>query len=154
HNSVGVSSGVYSLAFSNDGKLLASGSGMPGSRGGEVKLWDMATGREKASLKAITGAVYSVGFSSDGKLLATAVGVRCRGEVKVWMASHKDQATWVASLGSGGGGQLLGSLSGNWSGKLAGGGELRLNFKGDGRCLWGVTVREDGLVGGGGFTLV
>jgi WD40 repeat protein len=125
---------------SNDCKLLASGSGMPGAPGGEVKLWDMATCREKASLKAITGAVYSVGFSSDGKLLATEVGVRGRGEVKLWKASHKDRANWVTSLASGGGGKLLAALSGVWSGKLAGGGKLVLRFLSDGTGIWDVSV--------------
>jgi WD40 repeat protein len=48
---------VFSAAFSPDGKLLAVGSGISASNGqpsgGEVKLWDVATGRERASLKAV-----------------------------------------------------------------------------------------------------
>ncbi|MCI0464031.1 MAG: WD40 repeat domain-containing protein [Gemmataceae bacterium] len=46
---------VFSVAFSPDGKTLASGGGKFASNGqpadGEVKLWEVATGRERASLK-------------------------------------------------------------------------------------------------------
>jgi WD40 repeat protein len=46
---------VMSVAFSPDGTLFAAGGGRFGSEGlpgaGEVKLWDVATGRERASLK-------------------------------------------------------------------------------------------------------
>lgn len=45
---------VMSVAFSPDGKLFAAGGGRFGSEGrpgaGEVKLWDVATGRERATL--------------------------------------------------------------------------------------------------------
>jgi WD40 repeat protein len=51
----GLPSAVMSVAFSRDGKLFAAGGGRFGSEGlpgaGEVKLWDVATGRERASLK-------------------------------------------------------------------------------------------------------
>jgi hypothetical protein len=38
-------------------------------------------------------------------------------------------------------------LSGRWSGKLAGGGQLRLTFKGDGGCIWQMVVGMDTLNG-------
>jgi WD40 repeat protein len=45
---------ILSLAFSPDGKLIATGSGLSRSEGlpadGEVKLWDADTGKEKATL--------------------------------------------------------------------------------------------------------
>lgn len=72
---------VNTLAFSPDGKTLASGSGEP-SRSGELKLWDAATG---ALVKEFKGAhsdtVQSVDFSGDGKLLATGGADRF---VKAW----------------------------------------------------------------------
>lgn len=62
---------VLALAFSPDGKLLASGGGTA-SREGELLLWNPADGklvREFAS--AHSDSVYSVSFSPDGTLLAT-----------------------------------------------------------------------------------
>jgi uncharacterized protein (TIGR03067 family) len=47
---------VLSVAFSPDGKFIAIGTGTSASNGqasgGAVKLWDVATGREKATLRA------------------------------------------------------------------------------------------------------
>ena len=61
-----VSSGaVFSVAFSPDGKMLATGDDH-----GTV-LWDLATGRQIRSFSASFGAVNSVAFSPDGKMLAT-----------------------------------------------------------------------------------
>jgi WD40 repeat protein len=57
---------VYSVAFSPDGKTLASG-----SEGQTVKLWDARTGQEMATLKGHTDYVSSVAFSPDGKTLAS-----------------------------------------------------------------------------------
>jgi WD40 repeat protein len=57
---------VFSVAFSPDGKLLASG-----SEDDTVKLWDVASGRELQTLRGHAGNVSSVAFSPDGKLLAS-----------------------------------------------------------------------------------
>jgi RNA polymerase sigma factor (sigma-70 family) len=54
------------LAFSPDGKLLATG-GAEGS----VRLWDAATGKVVADLKGSQGRVSSLAFSANGKLLAS-----------------------------------------------------------------------------------
>ena len=62
------------MAFSPDGKRLASASG-----DGTVKVWDAATGQETLTLKGHTGVVSSVAFSPDGKRLASA-GRRPDGE--------------------------------------------------------------------------
>lgn len=57
---------VWSVAFSPDGKTLAAS----GSRG-PIKLWDVKTGKEKATLTGHRNIVSSVAFSPDGKTLAS-----------------------------------------------------------------------------------
>jgi WD40 repeat protein len=65
---------VFQMAFSLDGKLLAtasgSGSAIP-EVPGEVRLWNPVTGELVHKLKGHSGGVYSVAFNPDGKLLAS-----------------------------------------------------------------------------------
>ena len=57
---------VFSVSFSPDGTTLASG-----SRDSTVKLWDVATHTNIATLEGHRGDVNSVSFSPDGTLLAS-----------------------------------------------------------------------------------
>jgi eukaryotic-like serine/threonine-protein kinase len=58
---------VWSLAFSPDGSSLASG-----ADDHTIKLWDMASARERTTLKAHESLVTAVAYSPDGKVLASA----------------------------------------------------------------------------------
>ena len=68
---------VNSVAFSPDGTILASG-----SRGGEIRLWDVNARQSFATLRGHVDAVSSVSFSfPDGTTLAS--GSR-DGTIKLW----------------------------------------------------------------------
>jgi WD40 repeat protein len=82
---------VLSVAFSPDGKTLATG-----GENQPVKLWEVATGKEQATLDGHTARmVNSVVFSPDGKTLASASGDPLTpGEIKLWdAASGQERAT-------------------------------------------------------------
>ncbi len=67
---------VTALGFSPDGKRLATGGGDP-SRDGELKIWDVATGK---LIRTLTGAhsdmVLDVAFSHDGTRLVSCAADR------------------------------------------------------------------------------
>jgi WD40 repeat protein len=58
---------VYALAFSPDGRLLASGSG-----DSTVRVWDTATGELLRTLELAGSYVLNVAFRPDGSLIAAA----------------------------------------------------------------------------------
>jgi WD40 repeat protein len=99
-----------SLAFSPDGKTLASAGGLEEEAPGELKLWDVATGKNTATLKGHAGMVWCVAFSPDGKTLASAGGrfgngggpveKPALGELKLWdVATGKNTATFEGKGG-------------------------------------------------------
>ena len=53
---------VFSVAFSADGRLLASG-----DWGGTVRLWEVVTGKQARVLRGHTAAVSGLSFSPDGR---------------------------------------------------------------------------------------
>jgi len=55
-----------SLAFSPDGKMLASG-----SEDGTIRFWDIPSGQPRAIIRAHTMPVLAVRFSPDGKTIAS-----------------------------------------------------------------------------------
>jgi len=58
---------VWTLAFSRDGKILASG-----GVDHRIRLWDAATGKELRPTPGHLGAVNAVAFSPNGKVVASA----------------------------------------------------------------------------------
>jgi hypothetical protein len=74
---------VFALAYSPDGKLLASG-----SADGKVRLWEAATGKEVRQLKGHIRRVKSVAFTADGKLL---VSGSHDGTARLWEAANGKQ---------------------------------------------------------------
>src|SRR5262245_62401378 len=78
---VGHTDGVTSVAYSPDGKTLASG-GLDGT----IKLWNVATSKEQATLSEHKYSghrywVYCVAFCPDGKALASGSERRT---IKLW----------------------------------------------------------------------
>lgn len=67
---------VYTVAFSPDGTLMATG-----SKDMKVRLWDPATGIVQRTLEGHTGSVYGVSFSLDGAFAASA---SWDGTILVW----------------------------------------------------------------------
>ncbi len=62
---------VLALAFSPDGRTLASGGGVP-SREGELVLWNAADGKPvKTVLPSHSDSIFDLAFSPDGTLLAS-----------------------------------------------------------------------------------
>jgi archaellum biogenesis ATPase FlaH len=108
----GHSGSVYTLAFSRDGGLLASG-----SDDRTVRLWDPATGAALRTIERHSGSVWTLAFSWDGGLLASGSG-DCT--VRLWdpatgaalrtLEGHSDPVYTLAFSRDGG---LLASGSGD-----------------------------------------
>lgn len=89
---------VMSVAFSSDGKTLASS-----SRDRAIHLWNVSTGKLRKTLTGHDGDVYSVAFSPDGRTLASGSGDRTvrlwdveTGKERLTLKGHGDDVRSVA----------------------------------------------------------
>lgn len=152
---------IVSLAFTRDGKVLASG-----SVDNTIKLWDTATGHQLRALKGHDMTVVSLAFSPDDRLLASG---GADNTIKLWdLAAGQEKQTlrghtlYVSAISFSPDGKLLVSASADQKIKLwevATGREvrtiaagtnpdyslgLRVLFSGDGKTLFssGETVKQ------------
>jgi RNA polymerase sigma factor (sigma-70 family) len=89
---------ILRLAFSPDGKTLASitGTWLPDDVPTEVKLWDVATGKERVAVQGHPTRGLALAFSPDGKTLATSSNT-----VKLWdVATGKEKLELLLPKGT------------------------------------------------------
>ncbi|MDE3090062.1 MAG: WD40 repeat domain-containing protein [Chloroflexota bacterium] len=164
---------VSRLAFSSDGKTLASSACKSRSEGqclaGEILLWDMATGQATYTLNNHTG--ESMAFSPDGKTIAAGSCAARKnwpecsaGEIWVWdVATRQVVRTLRGHMGEvndvvfSPDGKMLASASSDQTVKLwdvATGAALR-TFVGYKGVVWSVAFSPDGrTLASGGWQVV
>ncbi len=135
------------VAFSPDGKVIASG-----SEDGSIQLWDAATGNQLRSLARHAWGVNSVASSPDGRLIA---GGSEDGTIKLWDAmtgsrlrSLEGHTQWVSAVAFSPDGKVIASGSADKTIKLwdaATGNQLR-SLKGHAYTVWSVAFSPDGKV--------
>jgi WD40 repeat protein/serine/threonine protein kinase len=86
---VGHRAAVQDVAFTRDGRMLASG-----GHDGTIRLWEVATGREVRTLTAESDPIYCVAFRRDARILAAGSD---SGLVTLWeVATNQPIRTFTA----------------------------------------------------------
>ncbi len=136
---------VFSVAFSPDGRHLASG-----GRDSTIRMWDVVTGKVVRTLQGHTDSVTCVVFHPDGRQLASASE---DGTIKLWDAAsgrerltlkgHAGEVLWIRFSPDG---RYLASASLEGPIKLwdAASGQERLTLKGHSGEVWSVAFSPDG----------
>ncbi len=90
---------VNALAYSPDGALLASGSGVSDTTqtvDNSVRLWNPATGEAVAVLEGHAAPVRALAFSADGSVLAS---VGLDGSIILWDVASRTQSSVLQTAG-------------------------------------------------------
>ncbi len=135
---------VTSVAYSPDGKTLASGGDKT------IKLWAVKTGNLLQTFTGHSNLVTSVAYSPDGKTLASASNDNT---IKLWavktgnlLHTFTGHSYWVGSVAYSPDGQTLASASNDntiklWDVKT---GNLLHTFVGHSNSVWSVAYSPDG----------
>jgi WD40 repeat protein len=124
---------VYSLSFSPDNQILASG-----SLDKTIKIWDVNTGKKINTLKGHDGKVYSVNFSPVSVASPQGIGqILASGSldttIKLWNATTGEEINTLRGHSS-----EVNSISFSPNGKILASGSLDKTIK-----LWNVAAGEE-----------
>ena len=141
------STSIGSVAFSPNGQLIATG-----DASGEIRLWQVADGKQLLVCKGHSGWVRSVAFSPDGTILASASSDQT---VRLWditsgycLKELRHHSSWVRSVTFSPDGTTLASGSGDNTIKLwdAHTGDCLKTLQGHQHWVWSVAFSPDGQV--------
>jgi len=148
----GLAERVYEVAYSPDGKWMATASGDPGQFG-SVKLWlaePNGGGKPVRDLLESNDCVFAVAFSPDSKLLAAAGADRA---IRVWdvesgkeLALIEDHADWILDVAFSPDGKRLVSASRDKTSKVfdVEKKESLVTFPGHGQTVYTAAFHPDG----------
>lgn len=148
----GLSERIYDLAYSPDGKWLATASGDPGQYG-SAKLWIAEPGGGGKLVRDLcesNDSVYAVAFSPDSKLVAAAGADRAIRIFKVEtgeaVATIEDHADWIFDIAFSPDGKRLASASRDKTSKVfdVEKKESLVTFPGHAETVYSVAFAPDG----------